>query len=84
MRGMENLVKQGMREGVFRHDMNPEIISIIFYRVAEGIIINELKLDKFSLMEIFENMALAHLRGICTPKGLEILNRLEKTHHILK
>ncbi|MDR2039746.1 MAG: TetR/AcrR family transcriptional regulator [Bacteroidales bacterium] len=75
---MEALVEQGMKEGVFREDLNPEIIAYFFAQQAEGIAINDQKLDGYSLLEVFKNMVLSFIRGICTPKGLKIINQLTK------
>ncbi|MDR2847708.1 MAG: TetR/AcrR family transcriptional regulator [Bacteroidales bacterium] len=82
---MEKFVKQGMSEGIFREDLNPEIVAVLFHRQAEGIGLNDQNLDRFSVMEVFENMILSYLRGLCTPKGLEILDKaLAKTQFIQK
>ncbi|MDR1864683.1 MAG: TetR/AcrR family transcriptional regulator [Bacteroidales bacterium] len=71
---MEDMVRQGIREGVFRSDLNPEIIAIVFAQQSEGLTLNNRNFDRFSVFELFENMILLYLRGLCTPKGLEILN----------
>lgn len=76
LKEMETLVKQGIKEGVFREDLNPEIVAYLFTQQAEGIRTNDGKLDSYSQMEVFENMALSYIRGLCTSKGLEILDRL--------
>jgi AcrR family transcriptional regulator len=73
---MKMLVRQGISEGVFRKDLNPEIVAYLFTQQADGIMINDKGLDSYSLMEVFENMALSYIRGLCTPKGLYILDKL--------
>ncbi len=79
-KGMEQLVQRGISEGVFRDDLNPEIIAVFFSKQADGIAMNDRDLDKFSFTEIFENMVITFLRGICTPKGIEIIDKYkEKT-----
>jgi AcrR family transcriptional regulator len=67
------LIEQGMREGVFRNDLDPEILSVMFQLLADGIMLNDTELEKFAIFEIFGTMAILGLRGLCTPKGLEIL-----------
>ena len=79
---MEELITRGINEGVFREELNPEIIAIVFSRQAEGFTINNENLDKYSLLEIFENMVLAFLRGLCTSKGIEIYDRLIERHKL--
>ncbi len=73
---MIGLVLRGMREGVFREDLNPEIIAHVFARQAEGIASREQELDKFSATEVFENMVISFMRGLCTLQGIEILDHL--------
>ncbi len=77
-KGMEQLVQRGISEGVFRDDLNPEIIAVFFSKQADGVATNDRDLDKFSFSEIFENMVITFLRGICTPKGIEIINRYKE------
>ncbi|MDR1672263.1 MAG: TetR/AcrR family transcriptional regulator [Bacteroidales bacterium] len=68
------LIEQGMKEGVFRDDLNLEILSVMFQLLAEGIMLNDAALEKFAVFEIFGTMAILNLRGLCTYKGLEILD----------
>ncbi|MDR1171638.1 MAG: TetR/AcrR family transcriptional regulator [Bacteroidales bacterium] len=79
-RGMGQLILRGIDEGVFRDDLNPEIIAVFFSKRADGIAMADRDLDRFSLAEVFENVIITFLRGICTPEGIEIINRYkEKT-----
>jgi AcrR family transcriptional regulator len=83
IRGFEEMLKRGINEGVFRENLNPEIIVHFFCRQAEDISHNEF-LNKFSLSDVFENLGITFLRGICTTKGLEIIDRYkckEKVNH---
>lgn len=78
---MASLIERGITEGVFRDDLNPEIIAHIFNKQAEGMTSAEKELDKFSFSEIFENMVINFMRGLCTQKGVEILNDLMRRIH---
>jgi AcrR family transcriptional regulator len=73
---MEKLVLQGIEEGLFREDLNSEIVSVVFYRQVEGITMSDQQLDRFSMLEVFENMVLIYLRGLCTQKGSELIDKL--------
>ncbi|MDR3093888.1 MAG: TetR/AcrR family transcriptional regulator [Bacteroidales bacterium] len=75
IKGMTDFIKKGMNEGVFRKDMNPEIVAVILHRQQESISLNNRNLETFSFLEIFENMVVFYLRGLCTPKGLTILEK---------
>jgi len=78
-RDMEHLIQRGIDEGVFREDLNPEIIALFFCRQGEGVIHGNKDLEKFSLTDIFDNIAITFLRGICTAKGIEIINKYKKS-----
>ena len=69
---MGQLIQRGVNEGVFREDLNPEIIAYFFCRRSDD---NDGWLDKFSFADIFENLVITFLRGICTSKGLEIIEK---------
>jgi AcrR family transcriptional regulator len=71
---IEKVIQRGIGEEVFRGELNPEIISYIICR-HNGVALNDSVLEKYSLSEIFENMVLTFLRGICTPKGIEIIEK---------
>ena len=70
----EQILKRGIKEGVFRENLNTEIIVYVFCRHADNAQ-NDDFLSKFSLSDVFENLGLTFLRGICTAKGLEIIDK---------
>ena len=70
-RKFEEMLKRGIGEGVFRDSLNPEIICTFFCNFTYL----DNYLNKFTLSDVFENLALTFLRGICTAKGLEIIDR---------
>jgi AcrR family transcriptional regulator len=65
-------VQRGISEGVFRGDLNPEIIAYAFNRLAD--MFNSRELDGFSFVKILDNIVITFLRGICTSKGAEIID----------
>ncbi|MDR2928367.1 MAG: TetR/AcrR family transcriptional regulator [Cytophagaceae bacterium] len=72
---MQQLVELGILQKVFRDDLNPEIIGYVFNQQAAGFLLRDENLESFSIYEMFKNMTIAFIRGLCTPKGIEILNR---------
>jgi AcrR family transcriptional regulator len=74
-KNIEYVIQRGISEGVFRSELNPEIIAHIFCRQDNSATLNDNVLEKYSIAEIFENMALTFLRGICSPKGIEIIEK---------
>jgi len=77
-RDFEQMIKRGISEGVFRESLNPEIIVHFFCTQAENTAHNDMYLNKFSLSDVFENIAITFLRGICTAKGLEIIDQYKE------
>ncbi len=73
---IDNL-ERGIDQGLFRKEIPIEFIFRIYFAGVVSIkdqeIFPELKFTKKSLME---NHLEYHLRGICTPKGLEIMHDL--------
>jgi AcrR family transcriptional regulator len=75
---MEQMIQRGIREGVFRENLNSKVIAHFFCRQLEDIARNARYLEEFSLTEIFDNITMTFLRGICTMKGIEIIDRYKK------
>jgi AcrR family transcriptional regulator len=72
---IEFMLQRGINEGVFRNELNPEIVAYIFSRQENSAAFNDSVLEKYSFADIFENMVLTFLRGICTLKGIEIIEK---------
>jgi AcrR family transcriptional regulator len=72
------MVKRGIKEGVFRENLNPDIIVHFFCSQVDDIARHDSYLNKFSLTDVFENLAITFLRGICTMKGLEIIDKYKE------
>ena len=72
---LKRMIQRGIKEGVFRENLNSEIIAHFFCRQVEDVSYYDTLLDKFSKIDVFENLAITFLRGICTAKGLEIINQ---------
>lgn len=64
---------KGISEGYFRDDVNYELIIYIFDVQQRHIMISQLY-KTYSMEEIFYNLIFVSLRGICTNKGVEILD----------
>jgi AcrR family transcriptional regulator len=75
---MEQMLQRGIKEGVFRENLNPKVIAHFFCRQFEDIARNARYLEEFSLTDIFENITMSFLRGICTSRGIEIIDRYKE------
>ena len=71
----DNLNK-GIEQSLYRDSINVEFIARIYFNSMLAIKDKDLfPLKKFSMNMLMSNYLEYHLRGICTPKGLEILNK---------
>ena len=69
--------ERGVQEGYFRDDINYELAMHLFE--ALGRYIQEERLyNKYSIKEIFRGMPLVLLRGLCTEKGIEKLQKISR------
>ena len=68
-------LKIGIKEKLFRSNINVEIVAILFFEQLR--ILNEKNAfpeDKFSKVEVFENIVINFLRGISTEQGLSMID----------
>lgn len=65
--------ERGIEEGYFRPDVNYDIVTRVTKMGIDGVMKSNM-FDEYSLSEIFSNMIMTFFRGICTAKGLEVLD----------
>lgn len=76
---VEENLKRGIILGIYRESIDIGFISRIYFNGLNGIKDIELfPLQKFSMNALMEFFLEYHLRGICTEKGIEILNKTIK------
>lgn len=75
-RGEKSLsfIQRGIEEGFFRSDINYDFLISIQNLLRNAILQNRLY-EKFTLEEIAKFFSDTQIRGICTEKGIEELNR---------
>lgn len=67
-------LEAGVREGLFRPDINyPVTLELMHIALKE--IMHQQFYKKCSMQEIFDNFMLVVIRGICTERGLVLLNK---------
>ena len=66
-------IDQCVREGLFRADVNYELVLRVLDLVGRTIMEHELY-QEYGLDEIVRVIDITHLRGLCTPKGMAILD----------
>ncbi len=74
-------MQRGVDEECLRPDINYNLFQHLLNGMAQHIMNNKL-LKMYSVEELFDNLFLVALRGLCTPKGLQLLDELltVKTH----
>ena len=70
-----SLLNQGVSEGLFREDINVEIIARLILEQFKLLSNQEIfPEDKYSMIDIFENIVINFIRGIVTDSGLKLVN----------
>ncbi len=81
---MDN-VSQGIREGLYRNDINYDIIASVYVSRMEMYSTDDWSSGlKYSFEEIFKTLFMYHIRGISTPKGIDYLEKMEQTRNEIK
>ncbi len=72
-----NFINECVKEGLFRNDIDYKVLIHTFNYIAEGIMEDELyKIYGFD--ELFNYIDFIHIRGMCTEKGLHILEKFQQ------
>lgn len=74
---MMQFFERGIKEGYFRDDVNYELVPLLFDALSRYIR-EERLYKKYSIKDIFRGMPLVLLRGICTEKGIEKLQKFSR------
>ncbi len=70
---MMEFLHRGVGEGYFRSEIDYELVAEMFDAIGYHIMIHQLY-NKYSMQQIFKSMVFSSLRGICTARGLSILD----------
>ena len=77
-RNHQEVIENGIKEKLFRKDINPDLVNRCLYNLGRSIIDHDLyPYELFTRHEVIQNIFINYLRGISTPKGLELIDRLE-------
>ena len=78
-RNNQQVIENGIREGLFRKEINPDLANRCLYNLGRSIVDHNLyPYELFSRRNVIRNIFINYLRGISTPKGLDLINRLEE------
>jgi len=72
-------LKKGIKEGLYRKDLNIEIIAKLYLWRSEDLRISDLwNVEEFTSIKFFMELLNYHIRGIATEKGIIALERKVK------
>ena len=71
----KEFLQKGVEEGVFRDDVNFEIVSRMGQATMEHVMQIQLY-QQYPLQHIFRNVILLLIRGICTQKGVKVVDQM--------
>ncbi len=70
---------QGIKEGLYRQDLNKDIIAHLYYKKIEDFHnMDGETMKKYTFDKIFEVMFENHIRGIANEKGIEYFEKQKK------
>jgi AcrR family transcriptional regulator len=76
-RNHQEVIENGIKEKLFRKDINPDLVNRCLYNLGRSIIDHELyPYEMFTRHEVIQNIFINYLRGISTPNGLELIEKL--------
>ena len=75
-------IQRGMEMGIYREDLNPEFVWRIYFAGVSSLKDDTLfPRHTFPMVHLMDTYLEYHLRGIVTPKGRTILNRIINSNH---
>lgn len=79
---LKNLLK-GQREGLYRKDFNPDIITRLYLVRVESFLDPEIfPFDQFKAANVYRESFQYHIRGIASDEGLIQLNKMMKKNKV--
>ena len=69
-------LRRGIDEGLFREDLNLDLIARLLDAVTSTMMNGELY-RQYPIEDVFRNIAFVSIRGICTRKGLDLFDKTD-------
>ncbi len=67
------IVEKGKKQGFFREEVNTEIVQIFLYNSQTSGKQSKELFEKYSIGDIFQNTLFTYVRGLCTNKGIRLI-----------
>lgn len=71
---VEQVFKTGLQQGLFRQDININLITNYLF-VKETRFTDQNTVMQYTIPELFIHLGIFHLRGCCTPRGIELIDK---------
>ena len=71
---MSKFIERGIEEGYFRKEVKSELVARLFDALGKYVMEQQLYFN-YTIEEIFMNLIFVSLRGICTKKGVEAIDK---------
>lgn len=69
-------LEKGVEEGLYRKEMNKEVIAKLYLWRTENVNFEELfTIEEFTSIKLFIELLTYHIRGIATDKGIKVLDK---------
>jgi AcrR family transcriptional regulator len=73
---LQENIEMGIKQGLYRHDLNKEIVAHLYFKKIQDFLSNENDDTRnFSCATIFETMFENHIRGISNKTGIEYFEK---------
>lgn len=73
-------MEKGVKDGFFRADIDYEVMAAVSDNMMENIITKQLY-SHWNISHLFHNIFFMFFRGICTPKGLKLIDTWTGDYH---
>jgi hypothetical protein len=78
-RNNKEVIERGIKEKLFRKNLNADLVNRCMYFLGRTVIDNELyPFDQFPQRDVLRNGVINYLRGISTPEGIKLINKLDR------
>ena len=82
---MKNNLEKGLKEGVYRRDLNADVITKIYLKKIDVVFDAEIfPPSEISFEEVYAILFRYHIRGIANKRGIEYLEKKEKNQRTKK
>ncbi len=72
------VIERGIKEKLFRNGINVDLVNRCLYLLGRTVFDNNLfPYDEFSRKDVLRNSLNNYLRGISTPEGIDLIDKLE-------